>query len=274
MKPNLKFLVVLAALLFMASPAIVLAQTSPAAPRQKPAASTAPFDPHDLSGFWDPTAQGRSTGESIYGSISKDVPPRTPWGQAQYDAAKPSYGPKGQTNGNDPIYSCTPTGIPRILFFPQPIQIMQNNGVTLQFFEREHAYRQIYTDGRAHPPDLDPTWMGHSIGKWDGDTFVVDSVGFNDKAWIDFFGNPRSEKLHLTERWKRLDHDTLTLQLIAEDPGAYTKTWVGDTKYFRLLPPKLAFMDELFCIPDEENAFRDRIRFHASHEGVPDTNKK
>jgi hypothetical protein len=109
----------------------------------------------------------------------------------------------------------------------------------IQFFEREHAYREVYTDGRGHPADLDPTWMGHSIGKWDGDTFVIDSVGFNDKAWIDFFGNPRSEQLHLTERWKRVDHDHLTMQIIADDPGAYTKTWVGDTKYFSCSRPRM-----------------------------------
>ena len=107
------------------------------------------------------------------------------------------FGPKGQTNGNDPIYSCTPTGIPRILFFPQPIQIMQNNGVTLQFFEREHAWREIWTDGRQHPKDPDATYMGDSIGRWEGDTFIVDSVGFNDKSWLDFYGSPHSEQMHL-----------------------------------------------------------------------------
>ena len=138
--------------------------------------------------------------------------------------------------------------------------MVQTNGMMIQFFEREHAYRQIYTDGRAHPADLDPTWMGNSIGKWDGDTFVVDSVGFNDKAWIDFFGNPRSEKLHLTERWKRLDHDTLTLQLIAEDPGAYTKTVREATPSISdCCHLKLAFMDEAFSAFQTEESTHSGI---------------
>jgi hypothetical protein len=129
------------------------------------------------------------------------------------------------------------------------------------FFEREHAYRQIWTDGRQHPKDLEPTYMGDSIGWWEGDTFVVDTIGFNEnKNWIDFFGDPHSDQLHLIERYKRVDHDTLTMQLIVDDPKAYTQTWVGDTKIFKLLPPKDAYMEELFCVWSEENSFTNRIR--------------
>ena len=73
------------------------------------------------------------------------------------------------------------------------------------FFERDHAWRQIWTDGRSHPKDLAPTWMGDSIGKWDGDTFVVDTVGLTEKSWLDFYGDPHSEDMHLIERYKRVD---------------------------------------------------------------------
>ena len=78
----------------------------------------------------------------------------------------------------------------------------------------------------------------------------MDTIGFNDKSWLDFYGDPHSDEMHLTERYKRVDHDTLTMQLIVDDPKAYTKTWVGDTKIFKLLPKKDAEMEELFCIPE------------------------
>ena len=273
MKPKIEWMAVLATLLIActlaAKPAFSQSSSQVTSPRKNSGAApgTAPFDPHDLNGIWDPVNLSRSLnppdGVAIYGTISKTPPPRTPWAQARYDAAEPSYGPKSVANGNDPIFSCAPSGIPRIFFFPQPTEFIQTPTRTVEFFEREHAYREIYTDGRAHPNDPDPTWMGDSIGKWEGDTFVVDSVGFNDKAWLDFFGNPRSEKLHLIERWKRVDHDHLSLQLIVDDPLAFTKTWVGDTKMYTLLPPKDAYLDELFCIQSEEDAFRDKIRMQA-----------
>jgi hypothetical protein len=246
---------------FLALPAVSLAQM----PGQQPAAAknnaAAPFNAHDLSGMWE--FFNNIPGQGIYATPSKDHPPMTPWAKAKYDAAKPGYGPKAQAGGNDPILKCDPTGIPRLLFFPQPFEIFVSPERVFMFFERDHAWRQIWTDGRGHSKDLEPTWMGDSIGKWDGDTFVVDTVGFNDKSWLDFYGDPHSEDLHLIERYRRVDHDNLTLQLIVEDPKAYTATWTGDTKTYRLLKGKKAYMEELFCIPEEEDAFTNRIRMPA-----------
>jgi hypothetical protein len=222
--------------------------------------ANAPFDPHDLSGMWDFFNRGVE-GQGIYATISKTPPPMTEWGKARYAEARPEYGPKAAIAGNDPITQCVPTGIPRVMFYPQPHEIVQAPDRVFMFFEREHAYRQIWTDGRQHPNDLEPTYMGDSIGWWDGDTFVVDTVGFNEnKNWIDFFGDPHSDQLHLIERYKRIDHDTLTMQLTVDDPKAYTQTWVGDTKIFKLLPPNDSYMEELFCVWSEENSFTNRIR--------------
>jgi hypothetical protein len=78
-------------------------------------------------------------------------------------------------------------------------------------------------DGRGHPADLDPTWYGHSIAKWDGDTLVVDTIGFNDKFWFDFAGHPHTEKLHTTERYRRPDYSHLDFEVVIDDPGAYTR---------------------------------------------------
>ena len=245
----------------LAFPVVALAQmraTQPSAAKNDP---SAPFDSHDLSGMWE--FFNNIPGQGIYATPSKEHPPMTPWAKAKYDEAKPGYGPKAQAGGNDPILKCNPTGIPRLLFFPQPFEIFVSPQRVFMFFERDHAWRQIWTDGRGHPKDLEPTWMGDSIGKWDGDTFVVDTVGFNDKSWLDFYGDPHSEDLHLVERYRRVDHDDMTLQLIVEDPRAYTATWTGDTKTYKLLKGKKAYMDELFCIPEEEDAFTNRIRMPA-----------
>ena len=189
--------------------------------------AAARFDPHDLSGTWD--FDSKIPGQGVHGAPSKEHPPFAPWAQARFDAAKPGYGPRAQPGGNDPILRCDPSGIPRILFSPQPYQIVQLPDRTFMFFESEHEWRQIWTDGRDHPKDLVPNWMGDSIGRWDGNTFVVDTVGFNDKSWLDSYGDPHSKELHVVERYKRVNHNTLTLQLVVDDPKAYASPWVGDT---------------------------------------------
>ena len=84
-----------------------------------------------------------------------------------------------------------------------------------------HSYRQIFMDGRTHPAELDPTWWGHSIGRWEGDTLVIDTVGFNDKSWFDNKGHPHTEQLHTIERWTRVDEGHMNVEVTMEDPGAY-----------------------------------------------------
>jgi hypothetical protein len=88
-----------------------------------------------------------------------------------------------------------------------------------------HTFRTIYMDGRPHPKDLNPSFYGHSIGSWDKDTLVVDTVGFNEKFWIDRGQAPHTEKLHLTEKFTRTDSNTMQYELTVEDPGAYTAIW-------------------------------------------------
>jgi len=240
-------------------PAASFAQT--AAPKStSPKAEKAVQTPaHDLSGMYEFFARGVK-GQGIYNTPSKDPAPMTPWAQAKYDAAKPGYGPKASVDTTDPILRCNPSGIPRILYWPQPFEIVQTPERVFMFFEHERVWRQIWTDGRSHPKDLEPTWMGDSIGKWQGDTFVVDTVGLNDKSWLDAYGHPHSDELHLIERYRRPDPNTLTMQFTVDDPKAYTTHWESDTKIYTLLRNEKAVMEELFCIPDEEDAFTKRIR--------------
>jgi hypothetical protein len=102
-------------------------------------------------------------------------------------------------------------------------------------FEYDHFVRQIYADGRKHAEEPVPTWMGDSIGRWEGNTLVVDTVGFNDQTWLDYSGHPHSDALHVVERFQRVDHNTLKIDLAIEDPKAYTKPW-GGRMLFELKP--------------------------------------
>jgi hypothetical protein len=111
--------------------------------------------------------------------------------------------------------------VPRIA--PYPWRIVQTPTHIFFLFEGNiHSYRQIFLDGRKHPADPDPTWYGHSIGRFDENTLIVDTVGFNDKFWFDFKGHPHTERLHIVERYTRRDFNTLVNQITIEDPGAYS----------------------------------------------------
>jgi hypothetical protein len=123
----------------------------------------------------------------------------------------------------DPESQCLPAGVPRMN--PFPWKIVQTPKLVVLLFEGNiHTYRQIFLD-REHSKDLDPTWYGESIGKWDGDTLVIDSIGFNDKFWFDFAGHPHTEQLHVIERFRRRDYGDLDMDITIEDPGAYTEPW-------------------------------------------------
>lgn len=216
------------------------------------AAGTSGALSHDLSGVWMPY--------SIHmdGIDEKARPPLTPWGQARFDATGP-LGPRAVAGKeNNPALHCEPEAVPKSLVLPNPFEIIQVSGRMFMFFEQYHLWRTVWADGRPLPKDPDPTYLGYSVGKWDGDTFVVDTIGMNDKPWVDSYGNPRSEQMHLTERYRRLDHDTLEMQIIMDDPKAYTKTWVSPPQKFKLEPGwEIA---EFFCIVDEENSYSDSVR--------------
>ena len=128
---------------------------------------------------------------------------------------------------DDPHLWCMPMGVPRST--PYPFRFVQNythKKPTHMFIVHEgniHSFRQIFMDGRKHPAELDPTWFGHSIGSFDKDTLVIDSVGFNDKFWFDRQGTPHTEQLHTIERWTRVNMGTLTNEVTIDDPGAFSR---------------------------------------------------
>jgi hypothetical protein len=223
---------------------------------------TAPALSHDLSGVWMPYSV------HMDGIDERLRPPLTPWGQERFDASAPLVGPRAVAGKeNDPSLHCQPEAIPKSLVLPNPFEIIQIPGRMFMLFEQFHLWRTIWADGRPLPKDPDPSYLGYSVGKWEGDTFVVDTIGMNDKPWVDSYGNPRSEQMHLTERYRRLDHDTLEMQIIMDDPKAYTKPWVNPPQRFKLEPAwEIA---EFFCTVADENNYSDAVRKPAGVAPAP-----
>lgn len=172
--------------------------------RTGPAPRTADGKP-DLSGVWigsnDPSPEQASL---------------MPWAAAiREERAKNGF-------AANPGASCLPGDV--LLMAPFLYKFVQTPKVIVQFWEGNvPGVRQIFMDGRPHPKDVDPAWMGHSTGTWAGDTLVVDSIGFNDRSWI--ANGPHTEMLHVVQRYRRRDFGHLEMEVIVEDPGALTKPW-------------------------------------------------
>jgi len=199
---------------------------------QSPAGRSAPkspagFSPRDLSGVWM-ERQNAAT-------FSSEEPPLMPWAEEKYKSVRPGYGPRATPDSEDPILNCQPPGVPRIMLIPFPMQVIQIPGEVIMLFEYDHYIRHIYLNRRVHPKELDLTWMGDSIGWWEGDTLVVDTAGLNDKTWLDQVGHPHSDALHVVERIRRVGRDTLQDDLTIDDPKAYKKPWTG-RQVFKLRP--------------------------------------
>src|ERR1043166_1652896 len=176
---------------------------------------------------------------------------------------------KARQSKDDPEANCLPTGIPRIA--PYPWRIVPTATHIFFLFEGNiHSYRQIFIDGRKHPDDPDPTWYGHSIGRWEGDTLVVDTIGLNDKFWLDSAGTPHTEKLHLVERYSRPDYNTLRRVVTIDDPGAFTKPF--DVTYEAKLGEPNSEIIEYFCI--ENNQWGERTNKDQTAPAIPIAKKQ
>src|ERR1700691_479019 len=149
-----------------------------------------------------------------------------------------------------PLTRCLPIGSPGDDFLPGPFKLIQTPGLILVRNEYENTFRQIYTDGRKAPTDPEPLWLGYSVGKWEGNSLVVDTVGFNDKGWLDGIGHPRSEGLHVVERFYRRDFGDLDVQVTIDDPKVYTKPF--SVKFTELLLPDSDVV-EYFCAENEKD---------------------
>jgi len=136
---------------------------------------------------------------------------------------------------DNPMLQCLPAGVPRLDAYTHPYKIVQTPGLIVILYESMTIFRQIFMDGRELPKDPQPTWLGYSIGMWEGDTLVVHTTGFNDATWLDGSGHPHSDAMHLVERFRRRDMGHMDIQITIDDRKAYTKPLVY-TQNQELLP--------------------------------------
>ena len=233
---------------------------APQAPRPgagTPAPATAKPSPpapnRDLSGVWmmrNPPGSNRGYTNFTFTDPKADPPAMTAWGLEKFKEAKDSNGGNYTLEEtNDPVLrKCYPPGVPRVYFHPYPFEFVQTPKQTLLIYEYDHWLRRIHTDGRPLPADPDPLWMGTSVGHWEGNTaFVVETIGFNEKTWLDRLGHAHSDQLKVTERFRRVDRDHLELDITMTDPKALAKPW--STTFFYQLRPNWE-MGEISCSGD------------------------
>jgi hypothetical protein len=270
-------------MIFLAAAALLFARPAaaqvfyPGSADQRKAAETAQapkYDPHDLSGIWRSSGPGvpppkdPKIGDAHATPLMGGAPPppMTPWAQAIFNSRKPSAAESWQSRrvapamGNDPLGNCDPLGYPRNLF--GAFEVVQTPTEIVQVFDQGRQIRQIWTDGRKIPADdVDPRWYGWATARWEGDSLIVDSFGYDERTWLDGNGWPHSEDMKLHEVYRHPDATTLEITMTLEDPKAYTKTWVGNKQTYKLvLPKEQTVMYEYYCVPSEEQTFNQGVR--------------
>jgi hypothetical protein len=172
----------------------------------------------DLSGFWMPTNPVKHL-LNLAADLKPGDVPLQPWAEALYKE-------RIDTNGKDhPGAHCWPSGIPEKNNIPDGLKVVQTPDLLVFLHESRTIYRQIFTDGRPLPRDPQPTWMGYSVGRWEGDTLVVETIGQNGRTWLDMRGLPATEALRVIERFSRPTIGHIDIAVTIDDPKAYTKPW-------------------------------------------------
>ena len=185
----------------------------------------------DLSGIWSPVPSAIAPAPLTVGPNLRDympagaVIPMQPWAQALFNQRSAGLG------AGRPSEQCLPHGIPDAMLPPTPFKMVQTPGLTLLLYEEFNHFRQIFTDGRPLPPAIQPAWLGYSVGKWEGDTFAVDTSGFSDQTWLDDWGHPHTDAMHTTERFRRRDFGHMEMEVTIDDPKAYTKPWSATVRF-------------------------------------------
>jgi len=211
----------------------------------------------DLSGIWqvqgDPRAPNGlfGLGESLNSRYFRDIlsdfkpeeRPLTPLGVERLRQHT-------QPGAFNPTLNCLPDGVPHGDLLPEPFKIMHTPGVIVMLYEVETTFRQIFMDGRKLPADMSPTWQGYSVGRWDGDTLVIDSAGFNDRSWLDARGTPRSTDMRIEERFHRRDYGHMDLTITITDPQIFTKP-ISFSVVEELLPD--TDLLEHYCVENERD---------------------
>jgi hypothetical protein len=250
-----------------------------------------PAPRRDLSGIWNAAAEGgvQAKGVLEHPALLPDHPqddlggqpdesqipkplPYTPAGLAALKAHKPGVGVRAVGPGlvNDPVDFCDPQGFPRMeLFEFRVLEIAQTKSQILLLYQFYDNWRVVWADGRAlpDPKQAEPRWNGYSVGKWVDDyTFVVDTIGMNEKTWLDNAGRPHSSDLQVQEIFHRVDYDTLELTVTISDPKFYSQPWQALKKFVLHRLPDDYDVQEFFCAPSETADYNKLIGDPASIE--------
>jgi hypothetical protein len=172
----------------------------------------------NLSGKW--SSADNTFARNLATGLKEEDVPFQPWAKALFDKRK-----DGSHSREDPDANCLPQGVPKIGALAYPWRLIQTPGSIVIIYEAFTLWRQIFMDGRELIADPNPTWMGYSTAKWDGDTLVIDTRGFNGRLWLDQLGRPSTEALHVIERFHRRDVGHMDIHVTIDDPGAYTQPW-------------------------------------------------
>jgi len=253
-----------AGLVFAASPLAAqwLSYPTPGVPRtadgQPNLSALAPrtaYGKPDFSGTWDvehnkPCPPGGCVdfyAPEEFGNIAwglKDGLPYQPW------ALELAKSRRALLRRDDPLSHCLPVGVLEMQTIPLYRKIIQQPGLLLILSEYNASYRQIFTDGRPLPNDPQPSWNGYSIGKWDGDTLIVETTGFRDGIWLDTGGDPITDAAKVTERFRRINYGRMEVEVTVDDPKAYTKPWTVKLNQILMLDTDLL---DYICLENEKD---------------------
>jgi hypothetical protein len=219
----------------------------------------------DFSGIWLLTRSaggGRGDVRLPETEWSTEKLPFTAKGRETFLANKPGKGPRmvAPVNGNDPIGGANPPGLYRALIYARNFEFVQSQMKLVQLFEWGRIFREIYADGRPVPDDIPdgPYWYGYSVGQWEGDTLVVETLALENRAWLDEWGTPISDQARVLERWRKTASDRLELRITVTDPVMYVKPWTSMPIVFGL--QKKGELKEIIFAPMDEQEFNNRIR--------------
>jgi len=194
----------------------------------------------------------------------KNVPAFTAWGYEQYQATRSEESPLGipLSNSKDPMMRCDPLGYPRLFAYNYGFEFLQLPDRAIQFFEWGHNWRTIWTDGRKLPENPpEPRWLGYAVGHWEGDTFIVESNGYDDRSWLTEdrrdrrWGFPHSDQLRVEEKYRRIGYDTLEATLTIIDPKVFKKPWTTTGKIRMSVGTELG---EYLCVHSDNDLFNQQ----------------
>jgi hypothetical protein len=194
-----------------------------------------------LGGIWQ--MNGKYL-QNIAADMKPGEVPYQPWQEQLFNSRQ-----NGAGGRQDPAARCIP-GMPKLDALPYPFKIIESPGMVMMLFEGFTTFRQIFTDGRELPKDPNPAWFGYSVAKWEGDDWVVNTIGIKESTWLDNAGRGHSDALHLIERFHRRDFGHMDIELTIDDPKAYTKPWTVKED-LRLIPDTELL--EYICVENEKD---------------------